>query len=213
MGIHDGGEKCDGIKNEYLMRADRAIGKTVHEPGTVSTRDLFCCCPFCLVGNFTTCEFLAETGSFRRQNWTRKLRVPVAPKKSKIIVPASSEHSTVSPVGGPVDTPVFVALAGAGVVEDDFFGGGGPDFPAAEGESLDENFDGDAEDLGVEEFSKLPPQCEWVQCSKRTCLKWKRLADGDDGTWCVSVRRWQCNQNDWDDFDSCDVDEEIYNVA
>ena len=58
------GEKCEGIKNEYLMRADRAPQKDVKEPGTVATRDLFCCCPACLVGDFRSCEFITETGNF-----------------------------------------------------------------------------------------------------------------------------------------------------
>ena len=208
------GEKCEGIKNEYLMRADRAPQKDVKEPGTVATRDLFCCCPACLVGDFRSCEFITETGNFRRRNWTRQTRPPTALKKVKSSAPAVSDHSAAASVGGGAVAPVVAACAGAGAAGGgDFLPGDGVAVPAADGEPFDDNFDGDEEDLGVEEVPELPQQCRWVQCSKRTCGKWRRLPDGDDGAWCVGVRRWECKQNGWNDFDSCDVEEEIYDVA
>jgi len=38
-------------------------------------------------------------------------------------------------------------------------------------------------------------------------------AVNDDGAWCAGVKRWTCKENNWDDFNSCDVEEELYDVA
>ncbi len=123
--------------------------------------------------------FVAGTGH------AAKTRPPTAPKKVKSSAPAASDHSAAASVGAGAFAPVVVGCAGAGAAEGgEFLPGDGVVVPAADGDPFDDNFDGDEEDLGIEEVPELPQQCRWVQCSKRTCGKWRRLPDGDDGAVC-----------------------------
>ena len=71
---------CSGITSEYQMRAERTPASELASPGLISTRELFCCCPECLVSNYTSCAFPSETSPFIRRQWSRRIR-PEQPAK------------------------------------------------------------------------------------------------------------------------------------
>lgn len=168
------------------------------------TRDLFCCCPPCFSSDFKNCQYLSETGAFVPR--TFKVRPPPKPKKKKadLVIGVGPPLADALPrVDDPAleEPAVAVAAAVDGEEKEEVDDEGQED----DGEGREDDDEGQADD---EEITK----CNWIQCSKRKCTKWRRLADGDDGEWAKIARRWKCSDNDWDlRFNQCEFDEEIYN--
>ena len=76
IGTRWDGVNCDGISQEYQMRAERKEGLAASLPGVVKTRELFCCCPACFAKDYDHCSFPTETSPFVLHVWSFGVRPP-----------------------------------------------------------------------------------------------------------------------------------------
>ena len=97
---------CSEITSEYQMRAERTSASEPASPGLISTRELFCCCPQCLVSNFTSCAFSSETSPFIRRQLSRRIRPEQPAKKARRAAGAAG-------VEGNAEVPPVVGGGGA----------------------------------------------------------------------------------------------------